>query len=120
MRPGNNGGYGSRGAPGLACGSEEQQGGGGGVTGSKGSVGRTGGGRVQHKVSSKEQRGRVRGGSGAQAVQALEGFTGKKPRLCLLGSEEAAVSHLHFSMNLSQDVAFRRLIFMFHLVLIVE
>lgn len=58
----------------------------------------------------------MRGDSRAETVQALEGFNGKKLRLCLLGSEEAAVSHLHFSMNLSQDVAFRRLIFMLHLV----
>lgn len=65
---------------------------------------------------STKNRGEQRGGGRAKTGDALEGFNGKKPRLCLLGLEESAVSHLHFSINLSWRVAFCRLIFILHLV----
>lgn len=68
-------------------------------------------GAVQHK-----EQGGAKGGGRAKTGDALEGFNGKKPRLCLLGLEESAVSHLHFSINLSWGVAFCRLIFILHLV----
>lgn len=86
-----------------------------GHSGSKGKVGRKGGGS-RSAPSVKEQSGEVRGDGRAKTVQALEGFDGKKLRLCFLGLEESAISHSHFSMNLSQAIAFCRLLIVLHLV----